>query len=134
MIAAAVHQLQLKSETAEPVDEHSFDPELWTFVRDLVEEEDWGKVASQTAIFVESHVRDLAGDPKDNRGDSLVWKGLYAAVFADESDWRLGARAGEREGWWFLGMGFAQALSNVDRHKIQRRDDGRRYAIGVLGL
>ena len=33
-----------------------------------------------------------------------------------------------------LGMGFAQALSNVDRHHIQDRDDARRYAIGVLGL
>ena len=134
LIAAAVHQLQLESETDEPLDEQAFDPGLWAFVRALVEEEDWGKVAPQTAIFVESHVRDWAGDPKDKHGDSLVGKGLYAAVFADESDWRLGARAGEREGWRFLGMGFAQALSNVDRHKIQRRDDGRRYAVGVLGL
>lgn len=31
-------------------------------------------------------------------------------------------------------MGFAQALGNVDRHRIQKRDDARRYAIGVLGV
>ena len=31
-------------------------------------------------------------------------------------------------------MGFAQALGNVDRHRIQSRDDAQRYAIGVLGL
>jgi hypothetical protein len=134
LIAAAVHQLELELETDEPVDEQAFDPELWAFVRALVEDEDWGKVASQTAIFVESHVRDWAGDPKDKNGEGLVGKGLYAAVFADDSDWRLGARAGEREGWRFLGMGFAQAVGNVDRHKIQRRDDARRYAVGVLGL
>ena len=33
-----------------------------------------------------------------------------------------------------LGMGFAQALSNVDRHNIQRRIDAKRYAFGVLGV
>ncbi|MGP6175356.1 TIGR02391 family protein [Corynebacterium sp. A21] len=38
------------------------------------------------------------------------------------------------EGWRSLAMGFTQALSNVDRHRLQRRDDARRYAIGVLGL
>lgn len=32
------------------------------------------------------------------------------------------------------GMGFAQALSNVDRRRIQKRDDVKRYAIGVLAL
>lgn len=134
LISAAIHQLELEAETDEPVDDRAFDPELWAFVRALVAEEDWGKVASQTAIFVESHLRDWARDPKDKNGDSLVGKSLFLQVFADESDWRLGARAGEREGWRFLGMGFAQALSNVDRHKIQRRDDARRYAVGVLGL
>jgi hypothetical protein len=134
LIEAALHQLDLLSGDDEPVDERAFDPDLWNFVKGLVEDEDWGKVASQTAIFVESHVRDWADDPKDRHGDSLIGKVLFSTVFADESDWRLGARAGEREGWRFLGMGFAQALSNVDRHRIQKRDDARRYAIGVLGL
>ena len=133
IIDAALYQLELGSQD-EPVDEDAFDPELWSFVSGLVESEDWAKVASQVAIFVENHVRTWADDPKDKNGESLVGKALYATVFADESDWRLGARAGEREGWRFLGMGFAQAVSNVDRHRIQERDDARRYAIGVLGL
>jgi hypothetical protein len=30
-------------------------------------------------------------------------------------------------------MGFAMALRNVDTHRIQRRDDDKRYALGVLG-
>lgn len=134
LIEAALHHLELLSGDDDPVDERAFDPDLWDFVKGLVEDEDWGKVASQTAIFIENHVRDWAGDPKDRNGDSLIGKVLFSTVFADESDWRLGARAGEREGWRFLGMGFAQALSNVDRHRIQKRDDARRYAIGVLGL
>lgn len=33
-----------------------------------------------------------------------------------------------------LGTDFAQALGNVDRHKIQSRDDAKRYAFGILGL
>ena len=134
LIDAAIYQLDLLAGDDEPIDERSFDPELWDNVRGLVEVEDWDKVAAQVAIFVENHVRNWAGDPKGKDGESVVGKALYLAVFADESDWRLGARKGEREGWRYLGMGFAQALSNVDRHRIQKRDDARRYAIGVLGL
>lgn len=134
VIDAAIYQLAMTSDQEEEIDERSFDPELWNHVSGLIEDEDWAKVASQTAIFVENHVRTWAGDPKDKNGDSLVGKALYLDVFGDSSDWRLGVRAGEREGWRFLGIGFAQALSNVDRHKIQKRPDARRYAIGVLGL
>lgn len=99
-----------------------------------MEDEDWGKVASQTAIFVEHTIRTWSGDPQSGKGEALVGKGLMAKVFADDSDWRLGARAGEREGWRSLAIGFAQALSNVDRHRIQQREDARRYALGTLGL
>ena len=103
-------------------------------MKQLVEDQDWGKVASQTAIFVEDRLRTRAGDPKNGKGDSLVGEELMGRVFSDESDWRLGSRAAEREGWRALATGFAQALSNVDRHKIQRREDAQRYAVGVLGL
>lgn len=135
VIDAALYQLQLRTEdNDEPTDARAFDPELWQHIRGLVEAEDWGKVASQTAIFVEDRLRSWAGDPKNGRGDSLVGKDLMGRVFSDDSDWRLGSRAAEREGWRALGTGFAAALSNVDRHRIQQRDDARRYAIGVLGL
>ncbi|MGI8405730.1 MAG: TIGR02391 family protein [Thermomicrobiales bacterium] len=134
VIDAAIYQLKLLSEDNEPVDENAFDPELWEHVKNLVEDEDWGKVASQTAIFVENHIRIWAGDPKDKNGDGLYGKVLYAAVLADDSDWRLGSRSGEREGWRMLGTGFAQAVGNVDRHRIQSRTDARRYATGVLDL
>jgi len=134
IIDAALYQLRLRMEDDEPVDLRSFDPELWEHVRQLVEDADWGKVASQTAIFVEDRVRRWAGESGGKQGEALVGKGLMAHVFRDSSDWRLGSRAGEREGWRGLGMGFAQALGNVDRHRIQSRDDAQRYAIGVLGL
>lgn len=134
VIDAAIFQLRLQTSEDEPTDERFYDPELWEHVKNLVEDNDWGKVASQTAIFVESHIRQWANDPTDNKGETLVGKGLMATVFGDTSDWRLGAKAGEREGWRALAMGFTQALGNVDRHRIQKRDDARRYAIGVLGL
>jgi hypothetical protein len=60
IIDAAIYQLQLLTGDDEPVDERAFDPELWEFVKNLVEDEDWGKVASETAIFIENHVRTWA--------------------------------------------------------------------------
>lgn len=135
IIDAAIYQLRLSiADDAEQPDLRSVDPDLWEHVKNLVEDEDWGKVASQTAIFVEHRIRNWAGDPKNGRGESLVGRDLMGKVFADDSDWRLGARAAEREGWRSLATGFAQALSNVDRHRIQEREDARRYSIGVLGL
>lgn len=135
VIDAVLYQLRLRTEDEdEPVDARAYDLELWEHVKGLVEAKDWGKVASQTAIFVEDRLRSWAGDPKNARGESLVGKDLMGRVLADDSDWRLGSRAAEREGWRSLGTGFASALSNVDRHRIQKRQDARRYAIGVLGL
>jgi hypothetical protein len=133
LFEGAIYELKL-AVGDEPVDEHAYDPELWAHVKTQVEDGEWGKVASQTAIFVENHVRTWAGEPKDNKGNNLVGKALYLEVFGDSSDYRLGKQASEREGWRYLGMGFAQALSNVDRHRIQKRDDAKRRALGVLGL
>jgi len=133
LIDAAIYELGLIGGD-EPVDEHAFDPELWAHVKTQVEDDDWYKVASQTAIFVENHVRTWAGEPKDRNGNNLVGRVLFLEVFADSSAYRLGGQQAEFEGWRFLGMGFSAALSNVDRHRIQKRDDAKRYALGVLGL
>jgi hypothetical protein len=128
-IEAAIYELELLQGDDEPVDQRSFDPELWDHVKDLVGSEDWGKVASQTTIFVEDKVRTWAGLNSDMYG-----KGLYTAVLANDAELRLGKNRGEWEGWRALGAGFAQAIGNVDRHRIQDRQDARRYALGVLGL
>ncbi|MHB0978875.1 MAG: TIGR02391 family protein [Thermoleophilia bacterium] len=105
------------------------DPELWEHVKHLVEQEQWGQVASQTAIFVESMVRECAGLPAGEVGKTLM-----TAVFSPEKgEFPLGRTEGERQGWHMLGMGFSMALGNVDRHHIQDRLDLKRYAFGVLG-
>lgn len=61
LIDAAIYELQLLAGGDEPVDQRSYDPELWEHVRGLVDAEEWGKVASQTAIFVEARVRTWTG-------------------------------------------------------------------------
>lgn len=112
IIEAAIEQLKLKTKDGdEPVDHRSYDPELWEHVKNLVSDQDWGKVASQTAIFVEDRVREWAGDPKSGKGESLVGRELMGRVFSDDSDWRVGSRAAEREAWRALATGFAGALS-----------------------
>lgn len=135
-VEAAIYELGLMmSGGDEPVDERAFDPDLWDHVKGVVGDEDWAKVAGLVAIFVEDRVRTWSGHPKDTRtGEDLVGKGLYSVVFANDSEYRLGRRSGEWEGWRMLGMGFAQAVGNVDRHRLQDRADARRYALGVLGL
>ena len=55
------------------------------------------------------------------------------AVLGERGEFRLGKTDGEKQGWHRLGMGFAMALRNVDTHRIQQRDDAKRYAMGVLG-
>ncbi|WP_435601420.1 TIGR02391 family protein [Streptomyces sp. C10-9-1] len=134
VIDAAIFELDDAGTSDDAVDETAFDPDLWAYIKNHVENENWQAVASQTAIFVEHHVRQWCGDPKTKDGKSLVGKGLYATAFADAAQFRLGKESGEWEGWRMLGMGFAQALSNVDRHNIQKRDDAKRYAFGVLGI
>ena len=55
-IDAAIYELGLLTGGDEPVDQRAYDPELWEHVRGLVEAEEWGKVASQTAIFSSTSV------------------------------------------------------------------------------
>ncbi len=134
VIDAAIFELEDRGDDA-PIDDGSgFDPDLWAHVKDHIESENWQAVASQTAIFVEHTVRQWCGDPKDKDGKSLVGKGLFLRVLADKGDYRLGKEIGEWEGWRDLGIGFALALGNVDRHNIQDREDAKQYAFGVLGL
>ncbi|MGJ5825992.1 TIGR02391 family protein [Streptomyces ossamyceticus] len=134
LLDAAVFELEQAGTSDDAVDETAFDPDLWAHVQIHVQHENWQAVASQTAIFVEDRVRQWCGDPKDRDGRTLVGKGLFAKVLANDGQFRLGKEAGEWEGWRGIGMGFTQALGNVDRHNIQKRADAKRYAFGVLGV
>lgn len=134
--SARLHIEIVGNDEAEPIEGSNFDPELWAHVRGLVESKDWGKIASTTVTFVEDRIRTWAGDPRDAKksGARLFGKALFLAGLGSGKPLELGSEAGEHEGWQYLGMGFAQALGNVDRHRIQKRSDAQLYAIGVLGL
>lgn len=135
LIDGAIFELNLSVEDdGELLEGDLFDPELWEHVKGLVDNKDWGKVTSQVSIFVESHIRTWTGNPKSKTEGDLVGKNLFAKVLGDSSEYQLGNQPGEREGWLMLGMGFAQALGNVDRHHIMKRKDAKPYAIGVLGI
>lgn len=132
-IRSAIYALEILGDKG-PIDDASIDPELWAHVQGLIFDDDWGKVPAAVAIFLEDKVRTWAGEPTNGDGSAMVGQVLYAAVFRDDGQLRLGRQSNEWAGWRFLGQGLAQAIGNVDRHRIQQRGDVRRYAIGVLGL
>jgi hypothetical protein len=132
-IRAAIFALKTLRENS-PLDDVSIDPELWEHVQGLIAGDDWGKIPAAVAIFVEHKVRQWAGDPRGTNNNILVGKSLYAKALGNDGMLRMGRQESEYEGWRGLGMGLAQAIGNVDRHRIQQRSDVRRYAMGVLGL
>lgn len=129
LLEAAIFELDLLTPQESVLSPASFDVELWEHVESLIGGGDWGHVPAAVAIFCEHNVRTWAG-----LDTSIVGKGLYAKALADDGVLRLGVQPSEWEGWRSLGMGLAQAVGNVDRHRLERRVDARAYAIGVLGL
>jgi hypothetical protein len=128
-IEAAVFELGLIAPQGSVTNPSSYQSGLWENVGALVESEDWIHLPAAVTIYCEDRIRAWAG-----LGHELVGKGLYATALANDGVLRLGAVAGEWEGWRMLGMGLAQAVGNVDRHRLERRQDARAYAVGVLGI
>lgn len=133
ILEAAAYALELMEDEAQ-LDGLALDPGLWTHVQGLVTSEDWGKIPATVAVYVEDAVRRWGGDPRNKSGGAFVGKDLYTKLMGSEGELRLGKQASEWEGWRNLATGMAQAIGNVDRHRIQRRPDAKRYAMGVLGL
>ena len=129
MIEAAIFELEQLRRSAHIVEDEGIDPELWLHVSAHVAAEDWGKVASQSSIFTEDRIRRWAGRPADEVGEKLM-----SAVFGPKGDYRLGLTEPEKEGWLLLAMGTSKALRNAHAHRIQNREDHKRYALGVLGV
>jgi hypothetical protein len=129
ILEAAIYENEELSEPADFASSASVDPELWAEVHHLVEQEKWGQVASQTSIFVESKIREWAGLPETKYGKDLMVATLKPAA----GRFPLGSTPGEQEGWQAFGIGFTSGVGNATRHRIQRRDDDKRYAMGVLG-
>jgi hypothetical protein len=117
VLRAAIFAVETLTEVSGPLDDASIDPELWAHAQGIVANNDWAKVAASVAIFVEDRVRSWAADPRKSGGAAMVGKSLYAAALNDSGPLRLGRHS----------------IANVDRHRIQVRDDVRRYAMGVVG-
>ena len=115
------------------LDSSMFDQDLWEHVRHAVAAETWSTVASQAIIFLEDTVRRRAGSPVAKGGGTLFGKDLLVKVLAADGPIPLAESANEIDGWRSLGQGLVAATGNRDRHHIQKRDDWRRYALGVLG-
>jgi len=110
------------------VDESGVDAELWEHIAPEVQAEAWGKVASQAVIFAEDRIRKWAG-----RTVGEVGKDLAVATFGKSGQFQMGQTEGETQGWQLFVQGIAQALRNVDAHRIQDRPDHKRYALGLVG-
>jgi hypothetical protein len=108
---------------------NTLDADLMARVDHVFRNEDWTAVASLAATFVEDRFRTWAGLDHSAFGVNLMTKVLHPETGA----FPLGVAPAEIEGWHQLGRGFMSSCSNVDRHRIQSRDDLRRYAVGVLG-
>lgn len=133
LIDAAIFDLGLSipASAANGLTPENYDAGLWAHVGSLVTREDWALLASAVATYVEDRVRTWSGLPA-----GTVGHGLYANALGPNGALPLGGTGtqGESEGWKYVGMGLAQAVGNVDRHRITSRSDLRQYAIGVLGL
>lgn len=98
-------------------------------MKHLVEQEKWGQVASQTAIFIEATIREMADLPATTYGKDL----MVAVLRPGTGVFPLGQMPAEQEGWLALGIGFVSGVGNATRHRIQHRADDKLYAMGVLG-
>lgn len=90
-----------------------------------------GQVPAVVSTFVEDWFRKRGGNPLDEKGKKLVGKSLYVRVLNDHP---LGGEVSEREGWRSLGTGLAQAVGNLHRHNVEKRDDAEQLAWSVIGL
>lgn len=126
---AAIAELDIRTDGGRIFDAVGVDPDLWDFLQADIEGEHWGRAATQAMLFVEDRIRRWSGQP-----DGLVGEGLMTAVFGEHGNHRLGRTPGEQQGWHRLAMGMSMALRNVVAHRIQDRDDHRRYTLGVIGV
>ena len=128
ILDAAIAELDLLAEDVPVADESGIDPELWEHIAPEIQTEAWGKVASQAVIFTEDRTRKWAGRPVGEVG-----KDLAVAIFGKSGQFQMGQTDGEMQGWQLFAQGIAQALRNVDAHRIQSRPDHKRYALGLVG-
>jgi Protein of unknown function (Hypoth_ymh) len=128
MLEAAIAEVGMLADDVPVADESGIDAELWEHVAPEIRTESWVKVARGALIFTEDRIRKWAG-----RRNAEVSKDLAIAIFGQNGNFRMGQTDGEMQGWQLFAQGIAQALRNVDTHRIQDRPDLKRYALGVVG-
>jgi hypothetical protein len=128
LLDAAINEVGMLANDVPVADESGIDAELWEHVAPEIRSEAWVKVASNALIFTEDRIRKWAGRP-----NSEVGKDLAVAIFGGSGNYRMGTTDGEMQGWQLFAQGIAQALRNVDTHRIQNRPDPKRYTLGVVG-
>jgi hypothetical protein len=75
LLKGVIYEHEVLRESPDFASDAATDPELWQHVEHLVEQEQWGQVASQVAIFVESKLRQWAGRPATEVGEKLMTQG-----------------------------------------------------------
>src|SRR6266508_813873 len=85
LLKGAIYDLEVLSQPPDFTSSAAIDPELWQHVQHLVEDEQWAQVASQTAIFVESKVREWSGRPATEVGERLM-----TTVLSETGEFPLG--------------------------------------------
>ncbi len=121
-------ELGRRAPTTDPFVAATIDPELWEHVRGLVEAKDWEKVVREAAVFVEDRLRTWAAVPASVTGSVNVFKAAIGRFPLPKA-----GPGPEKEGWQLLATGFALALRNPSGHRVSKRSDAERYALGVLG-
>jgi hypothetical protein len=128
ILDAAIYEVEMLEDEVSVADESGIDAELWEHVAPEIRGEAWVKVARGALIFTEDRIRKWAGRPTHE-----VSQKLAVNIFGDGGNYRMGLTDSEKQGWQFIAQGIAQALRNVDTHRIQNRSDHKRYALGVVG-
>jgi hypothetical protein len=106
---------------------HGIDPELWEFVRPLVEAGRWEQVAREAAAFVETRARDWT----NSRENALDLMSNILKPSRSTSGQRH--EFSEEQGWHLIARGFFLAVRNHVAHNSIGLEEEFRYGLGALG-
>jgi Protein of unknown function (Hypoth_ymh) len=113
------------------------DGELWAHIHGEIERSEWGKVALNSAVFLEDWLRNRGSLPKTTIGTDLAKTTIGSGGVLSLTGQLVGGdapAASEAQGWAQLGQGFFMAVRNVVGHRIDQRPDIQAYAMGVAGV
>lgn len=107
----------------------AIDPDLWEFVRPLVEAGRWEQVAREAAAYVETRTRDWTC----SRREVLDLMHEVLAPPKEPQDRESAAERSEQEGWHLLARGFFLAIRNHVMHNSVGTEEELQYGLGALG-